>query len=337
MKKVKVIKNKQRKFYMATLALVCVTVFMVACGSPKESDTATQLNSYIESNEQNTPLDVAQEMPQTPQPPNGLQTEIEPLSVYASESIISQYQNRNNEILEAVWAHIAQFESNFSSIYIPIPDGTNVEADNARDVVDKMIEDAVSSYVIGEALGNFGTASSVIGSLFNAGEQASAVMSAYVVEGVIPFTTVLNYIYQKGNVAESDLTLTQDAFGNFMQRVGAVQGTGANAQRYLQAHNEMMDLYSEFHANTYLIGFIESLPRGASRNSANIAAVSDDIAYVLNNVEVEVFMDNAHRRISAFPLNFDDTAKGTCGMVWGMYRKNGLFLFFLINDTARSV
>ena len=335
-----------RSILKTTLTLVCAALLAAACGSSADHDATTQPDSYTEYG---AALDITAETapptPQTPQlpptsqttPPETQQPEIVYVSTYTIEDVLSRYQDRNDEILADIWAHIARFEGYFSSIYIPIPDDVDIDADNAQDVVG-MIEGVVTNYVIGEILGGFGTAADVITSLFNAGEQASSVLAAHVVEGVIPFTTALNYIYQKGYVTEADLSLAQDAFGNFMQRVGAVHGTGANARTYLQAHNQMLDLYSEFHANTYIIDFIQSISSATASNSADIAAISDDITYALSDYEVEVFLNNAHRRISAFPLNFDETRAREIERTYGLA---GAFLgalpFFGLFDNSQGV
>jgi len=68
---------KTKKVLITTLALACIAMFMVACGLSIENDEPTQLNNYIESNEQNAPPDTAQETPQTQQPPSSLQPEDE--------------------------------------------------------------------------------------------------------------------------------------------------------------------------------------------------------------------------------------------------------------------
>ncbi|MCL2350199.1 MAG: hypothetical protein FWC67_01840 [Defluviitaleaceae bacterium] len=325
-------KNGIKNILKAGLMLGCAAMIMAACGSSGENDAHAQFDEHAGNSGQVAQMDAAAQMPQMLQQEAEPEPEIAPIAAYTNEYIVLQYQNRNDEILRDIWGLIAQFESYFSSIYIPIPHGISAQEDSARDVVRGMAE----AYVIGEVLGNIATAADVIGALFNAGERASAVMSAHVVEGVIPFTTVLNYIYQKGYVAAADLVLAQDAFGNFMQRVGAVHGTGANAQRYLRAHNQMLDYYSEFYANIYIIGFIESLPSGA--NSPDITAVSDDIAYALNDYETEFFLNNAHRRISAFPLNFDETRARDIERTYGL---GGAFLsalpFFGLFDNSQGV
>ena len=221
-------------------------------------------------------------------------------------------------------------------LYIPVPVGTTVDSENARDMMERVIEDAVVSTVMSEALGSFGTASSVISSLFNAGEQASAVMAAHVVEGVIPFTTALNYIYQKGYVSETDLTLAQDAFGNFMQRVSAVHGTGASSQRYLNAHNQLLGLYSEFHANRYLISFLQMLSQ-TNHETADISVVIGDIQYALNDFRLEVFLRDTPR-ISALTLNFDNWRARDIERTYGL---GGAFLgalpFFGLFDNSSGV
>ena len=84
----------------AILALVFVAMFMVACGSPVESNTPTPPDNYIENDEPVTPPDVTQ----PPQPPSGLQPEDENMFTHIFDSElnglrITQYHGELTQVM----------------------------------------------------------------------------------------------------------------------------------------------------------------------------------------------------------------------------------------------
>jgi len=196
---------------------------------------------------------------------------------------------------------MAEFSSYFQSIYIPIPSDVVLYGVTSYEALSGLPE----AIIVGATIGGFVSAADLFNVLFNAPTGPPLALMSYAAAEAIQHTTILNYFYNRGYVAGADLSLLQDAFGNFMQRIGAIQDIGGNSARYHTAHNEMLELYSEFWANAYIVDFLESLPVGdfsiPSQNSIN--HLSGYLMFALSDAEN---FTSATRRIHALPLFFDE-------------------------------
>lgn len=235
------------------------------------------------------------------------------------QTIINQYKTHNNELLALIFAHMASFSSYFQSIYIPIPPDIILYGITTQDALAGLPETVILGLT---PIGDFLTAADLFNVLFNAPTEPPLALMSYAAAEVVQHTTILNYFYNKGYITKADVSLVQDSFGNFMQRIGAIQDIGGNSARYHRAHNEMLDLYSKFWANVYIVDFLESLPVGdfATPCEDTVNHLSEYLALALYDVQNFI---NTTGRIYTLPLYFDEPRAREIERTYGLA---GVFL-----------
>lgn len=103
--------------------------------------------------------------------------------------------------------------------------------------------------------------------------------------------------------------LLENTFSNFIQRLEVARGT--HWPPFHDAHNKMIDLYSQFRTNSYLIEFLNDLQQEKRiPQQAEVEVVLEDILTSIAFNEDEWFNMWLRSRPNALRLNYKQRPSG---------------------------